>query len=83
MKFKRILSNHFLVLILASLATYVAFTAWSEYLETGQVYDRRHGVVLSGNAVIGHLVGFTLLAVVPVLYLIKSIVTEAFRRKRL
>lgn len=68
---------------MVSMFGFVTFNLWSEYFNTGQIYDGRHGVLLSGNAVFGHLACFTLLTIVSGLYLLKSIVAEIFRRKRL
>ena len=79
MNINQYLKKNAWLLILTPMFDYLAIKWWSEYLETGAVYDGRHGITFAGAESMGHLAGMSLLAAILTFYLVISI-WQALRR---
>jgi hypothetical protein len=83
MNVKKFIASNLWLVFMAVMSNFLAFVVWNNYLETGLVHDRKHGLILSGEAVNGHLIWVSLMAIICTIFLIKAVAKENSRNKRL
>ncbi len=83
MNVKKFIATNLWLVFMAVMSNLLAFVVWRNYLETGLVHDRKHGFISSGEAVSGHLIWVSLMAVIFTIFLIKAVAKENSRNKKL
>ena len=83
MNIKKFIANNVGIIFFATISNFLAFIFWAEYLDTGQIYDKKHSLLFVGYAATGHLVGVSIMAIVSTVVLIKAVSKENSKSKML